>query len=255
MSTPLVLISTDVREAEGHRWHATAQTYLDAVREGAGLLPLPLPNLGGDIDLEGLLRRVDGVVVTGSRSNVHPQSYGVTASPAHEPYDTDRDRMSFELLRDALTGRVPVLAICRGMQELNVALGGTLAAEIQELPGRMDHRAPPSDAQEARYAIRHPVEVRPGGLLHGIVGTTSIDVNSLHRQAIDRLAAGLRVEAIAADGTIEAVSAVDARHFVLGVQWHPEYWFRTDPVSAAIFAAFGDAVRRYVDERRRSLEV
>lgn len=255
MSVPLVLISTDIREADGYRWHATPQTYLDAVREGAGLFPLPLPNFAGDIDLDGLLRRVDGVVLTGSRSNVHPQSYGANASPSHEPYDTDRDRMSFGLLRQALARRLPVLAICRGMQELNVALGGTLATEIQDVPGRMDHRAPTSDAQEARYAIRHPVEVRPGGLLHGIVKTTKIEVNSLHRQAIDRLAPGLTVEATAADGTIEAVSAVDTRHFVLGVQWHPEYWFRTDPVSAAILAAFGDAVRRHIDDKRRSLEV
>lgn len=255
MSAPIVLISTDVRVADGHRWHATPQSYLDAVREGAGVIPLPLPNFGDDIDLDGLLERVDGAVMTGSRSNVHPSNYGVAPSGAHEPYDPDRDRMSFELIRKALAKRLPVLSICRGMQELNVALGGSLATEIQDLPGRMDHRAPASDAQEARYAIRHPVAVRTGGLLSDIVKSPTIDVNSLHRQAIDKLAPGLKVEATAADGTIEAVSAGDAHTFVLGVQWHPEYWFRTDAASAAILAAFGDAVREHIDEKRRSLEV
>ena len=249
MAAPIVLISTDVRVADSYRWHATPQTYLDAVREGAGVIPLELPNLGGTLDLDGLLERVDGVVMTGSRSNVHPAHYGAVPSVSHEPYDEDRDRMSFELVRRALARRIPVLSICRGMQELNVALGGTLATEIQDLPGRMDHRAPPNDAQEARFAIRHPVEVRQGGLLHNIVGADHIAVNSLHRQAIDTLAPGLTVEATAADGTIEAVSAGNGESFALGVQWHPEYWFRTDPTSAKILAAFGDAVRAYVAKR------
>ncbi|MDP1730690.1 MAG: gamma-glutamyl-gamma-aminobutyrate hydrolase family protein [Devosia sp.] len=246
MSLPIALISTDVRVADGYRWHATPQTYLDAVREGAGVIPLCLPNFGNDVDLGGLLDRVDGVVMTGSRSNVHPSHYGATASPLHEPFDEDRDRMSIELVHKSLAKGLPMLCICRGMQELNVALGGTLATEIQDLPGRMDHRAPPDDAQEARFAIRHPVEVRPGGLLHRIVRSGLIDVNSLHRQAIDRLAPGLQVEATAADGTIEAVSIGDPPSFVLGVQWHPEYWFRPDASSAAIFAAFGDAVRGFM---------
>lgn len=249
MMAPVVLISTDVRVADGYRWHATPQTYLDAVREGAGAIPLQLPNLTG-LDLDSLLGRVDGVVMTGSRSNVHPTHYGDAPSPGHEPYDEDRDRMSFELVRQALHRAMPVLSICRGMQELNVALGGTLATEIHELPGRMDHRAPQSDAQEARFAIRHPVAVREGGLLHRIVGADHIEVNSLHRQAIDRLAPGLSVEASAADGTIEAVSAGSGDSFALGVQWHPEYWFRTDTTSASILAAFGAAVRRYAAGRR-----
>ncbi|MHB1109800.1 MAG: gamma-glutamyl-gamma-aminobutyrate hydrolase family protein [Devosia sp.] len=249
MTIPIVLISTDVREADGYRWHATPQTYLDAVREGAGVIPLPLPNFGGGGDLDGLLDRVDGVVMTGSRSNVHPSNYGMAPSPASEPYDPDRDRMSIDLVRKALAEGLPVLSICRGMQELNVALGGTLATEIQDLPGRMDHRAPPSDAQEARFAIRHPVAVRPGGLLHGIVKSARIEVNSLHRQAIDELAPGLRIEATAADGTIEAVSGGNPNAFLLGVQWHPEYWFHTDAASAAILAAFGAAVREYLAKR------
>jgi len=249
MTVPIVLISTDVREADGYRWHATPQTYLDAVREGAGVIPLGLPNIA-DVELDGLLDRVDGVVMTGSRSNVHPSSYGEAPSPAHEPYDPDRDRTSFDLVRKALAKGMPLLSICRGMQELNVALGGTLASEIQDLPGRMDHRAPNSDLQEARFAIRHPIQVRPDGMLHAIVRSDRIDVNSLHRQAIDTLAPGLHVEASAADGTIEAVSGADPDTFVLGVQWHPEYWFRTDATSAALFAAFGKAVRDYMAKGR-----
>jgi putative glutamine amidotransferase len=136
-----------------------------------------------------------------------------------------------------------MLCICRGMQELNVALGGTLISEVQDLAGRHDHRAPVSDDQTVRFAIRQQVNIEPGGMLAGIVGPGPIQVNSLHRQAVGRLAEGLAVEATAPDGTIEAVRVRDAMSFALGVQWHPEYWVRTDPPSAKIFGAFGNAIR------------
>ena len=136
------------------------------------------------------------------------------------------------------------------MQELNVALGGTLIAEVQEEPGRHDHRAPPSEEPDVRFAIRQEVRLVPGGVLAGILGSDTIRVNSLHRQAIGRLADGLAVEATAPDGTIEAVSVRDAPGFTLGVQWHPEYWVRTDLPSQKLFAAFGEAVRSYRAARR-----
>jgi putative glutamine amidotransferase len=250
MAVPVVLVSTDVRIAEGYRWHSTPQTYLDAVREGAKVVPLCLPNSGDDVDIDALLDRVDGVLMTGSRSNVHPSNYGVPATKGHEPYDPHRDRMSINLVRAALAKGTPVLSICRGMQELNVALGGTLSTEIQDMPGRMDHRPPESYVQEERFALRHPVEIRLGSLLHDIVKADRINVNSLHRQAIENLAPGLRIVATAADGTIEAVSSITPKSFLLGVQWHPEYWYRTDAASAAIFSAFGDAVRAYMAKRQ-----
>lgn len=241
--SPLVAVTADVRDADGYRWHAAPETYIRAALTGAGGIPLIVPSLGDALDIDALLARVDGVLVTGSRSNVHPALYGATPDARTEPYDQARDSTSLPLIRAAIARGVPLLAICRGQQELNVALGGTLVSEIQELPGRDDHRSPVSDLQEERFAIRHPVEIVPDGCFARILERDTIAVNSLHRQAIGRLADGLVVEAVAADGTIEAVSVRDAPGFAVGVQWHPEYWVATDAPSARLFRAFGEAMR------------
>ena len=240
--TALVAVPADVRAFENYRWHASPQPYLAAILSAAEAMPVIVPALP-DLDIETLLGRVDGVLVTGSASNVHPERYGAAATGDHEPYDQDRDHLTDRLIRGAVAAGVPMLAVCRGLQEMNVALGGTLASEIQRLPGRMDHRAPVHPEQDGRFAIRHAVAVEPGGCLAAIVGASTIQVNSLHRQAIDRLAGGLAVEALAPDGTVEAVSVRGAQGFALGVQWHPEYWAASDPASAAIFQAFGEAAR------------
>ena len=168
---------------------------------------------------------------------------------ANGPYDPDRDATTLPLIRKALDCGVPLLAICRGIQELNVALEGTLAAELQERPGSLDHRAPPSESQDERFAIRQRVSIKPGSCLAGVFGSGDIQVNSVHRQGIDRLGPRLQVEAVAEDGTIEAVSVRDARAFAVGVQWHPEYWVASDDNSARIFRAFGDAVRAHAVAR------
>lgn len=248
MAQPLVLVSSDLREGDGHRWHSVPETYLRAVIEGAGAAAVALPALAGDT-FGAVLDRVDGVMLTGARSNVHPARYGAAPTAGHEPYDPDRDAADLPLIHAVLQRELPLLCICRGMQELNVALGGTLATEIQEQPGRLDHRAVVSELQAERYGLQHPIEIVPGGLLQRVVGVERIEVNSLHRQAIDRLGDGLVVEARAADGTIEAVSLGGPDRFVLGVQWHPEYWFRTDPPSARIFAGFGEALRQRQSRR------
>lgn len=249
MRQPIVAVSTDVRQFENYTWHAAPKQYIEAAMDGAGVLPLLVPSLGARIDFDWLLASVDGVMVTGSKSNVHPALYGGEATEANGPYDHDRDATTLPLIRKAIEAGVPLLAICRGIQELNVALGGTLAAELQEREGSMDHRAPASDQQDERFAIRHPVSIRPGTCLAGVFGAGEIDVNSVHRQGIDRLGARLQVEAVAEDGTVEAVSVRDARAFAVGVQWHPEYWVRTDDASARIFRAFGDAVRSHAATR------
>jgi putative glutamine amidotransferase len=249
MTAPVVLVSPDVRHFQGYDWHAAPVTYLEATLHRAGAVPLILPALGDRLDLDAALDRVDGVVCTGSRSNVHPSLYGVEATEAMGPFDRERDATTLPLIRRAIARGIPLLCICRGLQELNVALGGSLISEVQEQGGRMDHRAPETDLQEARFAIRHPVMVAAGGCLGRIVGSPEIAVNSLHRQAIDHLAPTLVVEAVADDGVIEAVSVRDARGFVLGVQWHPEYWAATDAPSARIFEAFGDAARAYAAAR------
>ena len=245
---PLILVPADVRPGDGYVWHAAPETYLAALVHGCGAAPLILPALADAPDFDALLGRVDGVLLTGSRSNVHPQRYGGPATQKTEPHDLPRDALTMPLIHATLRRSVPLLAICRGMQELNVALGGTLIAELHEEPGRSDHRAPASDDADVRFAISHEVTIVPGGRLAAILGAETIRVNSLHRQAIGRLAEGLAVEATAPDGTVEAVSVRDAAGFVLGVQWHPEYWVRTDPPSQKLFAAFADAVRRHQEE-------
>jgi putative glutamine amidotransferase len=245
MHQPLVAVSTDVREFANNTWHAAPQQYLEAAVAAAGVFPMLVPCFGDRLDLDALLASVDGVMVTGSRSNVHPSLYGGDASEANGPYDPARDATSLPLIRKAIDYGVPLLAICRGIQELNVALGGTLASEIQEREGILDHRAPVSDDQDERFAIRQPVTIKPGSCLAGVFGAGEIKVNSVHRQAIDRLGARLRVEAVADDGTVEAVSVADSRAFAVGVQWHPEYWVKSDDASARVFRAFGDAVRAH----------
>ncbi len=248
--SPLIAVAADAKSIDGYTWHAAVEAYLTAVVHGFGGIPVILPSLGEAIDFDGLLERVDGVLLPGSRSNVHPSRYGEPAHPRAEPHDPRRDAVTMPLIGATLRHGVPLLAICRGMQELNVALGGTLVAEVQEEAGRSDHRAPVSDDQDIRFAIRQDVHIVPGGLLEKILGPGTIRVNSLHRQAVGRLAEGLAVEATAPDGTIEAVRVRDAAGFALGVQWHPEYWVRTDPPSQKLFAAFGDAVRAHMATRR-----
>ena len=189
------------------------------------------------------------MLLPGSKSNVHPARYGEEPSPASEPYDVRRDAMTFALIKASIARGVPLFAICRGFQELNVALGGTLISEVQELPGRHDHRAPVSDDQTVRFAIRQDVEIVPGTELAKIVGDGVKRVNSLHRQAIGQLGDNLAVEATAPDGTVEAVRVRNARGFAIGVQWHPEYWVESDETSARLFAAFGRAVRARMAER------
>ncbi|HVY19079.1 MAG TPA: gamma-glutamyl-gamma-aminobutyrate hydrolase family protein [Bauldia sp.] len=245
---PLVAVAADVKDIDGYRWHAVADQYLRALVDGAGVLPLILPSLD-NIDFDALLERVDGVLFPGSKSNVHPSAYGEPEDERAKPFDPARDAVSLPLIKDALAKGVPIFAVCRGMQELNVAAGGGLVSEVQELPGRNDHRAPVSDDQTVRFAIRQDVDVKPGGLLARILGTGTHRVNSLHRQAVGRIGENLNVEALAPDGTIEAVSVKNAKAFALGVQWHPEYWVTSDAPSRALFAAFGDAVRQRMAAR------
>ncbi|GAB4543250.1 MAG: gamma-glutamyl-gamma-aminobutyrate hydrolase family protein [Roseibium sp.] len=249
MTQPLVLVTADVKTFEGYNWHAATSTYLQAVLKGSGAIPVILPSLGADLDLDAVLDQVDGVLATGSRSNVNPQLYGDIPTEENGPYDPDRDATTLPLLRRAVERGVPVFAICRGMQELNVAMGGTLHTEIQTMEGRNDHRAPASDRQDERFRIAHPVEVAPDGCLATVLGAEPFEVNSLHRQAVGDLGNGLTVEASAEDGTVEAVSVKDSPGYLLATQWHPEYWVMTDGPSKKLFQAFGDAVRAYREKR------
>ncbi|MCO5731843.1 gamma-glutamyl-gamma-aminobutyrate hydrolase family protein [Rhizobium sp. SSA_523] len=251
MTKPVIAIPADIRHFEKADWHAVQAQYIDAAVKVADVIPLIVPALTEGHDVDAVLDRVDGLLVSGSATNVHPSLYGQEASEADGPFDPARDATVLPLIRKALDRAIPMLAICRGIQELNVALGGTLASEIQERPGIWDHRKPPVESRDEMYAIRQPVHVRDGSCIAQHLGVSGeIQVNSLHRQALSQTAPRLQVEATAADGTIEAVSVIDAKAFAVGVQWHPEYWAQTDTPSRALFEAFGEAVRAYAAGRR-----
>jgi putative glutamine amidotransferase len=223
--------------------HAASDTYVRATDLIVGGVPVLLPANGDQADIAALLGRLDGIVLTGSRSNVCPDHYAGPAHPEGVPEDRLRDAVVLPLIRAAISRGTPLLAICRGMQELNVALGGSLIQRLQDVPGNLDHSTP-SDQPDARIrqGRAHDVRITPGSWLHRVAGATVIGVNSLHNQGIDRLADGLAVDAVAPDGVIEAVHVLAARGFAVGVQWHPEYDFAANPVSASIFRAFADAV-------------
>ncbi|MGF7162026.1 putative glutamine amidotransferase [Rhodoligotrophos appendicifer] len=247
---PLIGLPADTADTKGMVFHSIGDKYVRAVAECADAMPLMIPALAPLIDTDALLDRLDGVVLTGALSNVHPTRYGLEAHTDYEPYDQSRDDTTMPLIGRAIARGMPVFCICRGFQELNVVLGGTLATEIQRQEGRFDHRAPKVEDQDVRYGPRHSIDLTPGGLLARILEAPRITVNSLHRQAIDRLAPPLQIEARAEDGTIEAVSMKEARGFVLGVQWHPEFKASANPDSVKIFKAFGQAARDYAMRRQ-----
>jgi putative glutamine amidotransferase len=241
---PVIGIPACFVQGEGLGHHQVGAKYVDSVIEGAGGLPLLIPAVGPGLDADALLAEVDGLLVTGSPSNVEPRHYGGPAPRPETALDPARDATTLPLIRRALELAVPLLAICRGLQELNVALGGTLHQNVHELPGRVDHRSDKTVPLQERYGPVHPVQLVPGGTMRRLLdGAGTIEVNSLHAQAIDRLADRLAVEAVASDGTIEAVRVVDAPGFALGVQWHPEWRLLENPISRRLFAAFGAACR------------
>ena len=236
---PIIGIPACRRTLKERAVHTVADKYLGAIIEAASCLPVTIPAIGSRADATALLDRLDGLLLTGSPSNVHPSHYGREPLDAEILHDPDRDATTLPLIREAVRRDLPILAICRGVQELNVALGGTLHQRLQALPDRISHR-PPKGAPEGPYAPAHSVRLTPGGLIASLIGCEEIMVHSLHSQGIDTPAPGLRVEAVAPDGQIEAVSLPQAR-FVLGVQWHPEYKVLENPVSLALFTAFGRA--------------
>ncbi|MDX1711960.1 MAG: gamma-glutamyl-gamma-aminobutyrate hydrolase family protein [Rhodovibrionaceae bacterium] len=240
---PLIGVPACVKTIEGHDFHAAGDKYVRAVMTAAEGLPLVLPSFGDLYDLPAVIGRLDGLMLTGSPSNVHPAHYGEPANPKAEPHDEARDATTLPLIREALAQGLPLFAICRGFQELNVALGGTLDPRVHEIEQRMDHRRPDDPDIDVQYGPRHKVALTPGGQLEALAGGPEATVNSLHWQGIRRLADGLVVEAVAEDGTIEGVRVRDAKSFALGVQWHPEYRVLENPFYTALFKAFGDAAR------------
>ena len=248
----LIGVVADLNRKPKHAVHSVGDKYLDAVTAGAGAIAFILPALidrpGGAFtdprDVETVLDNLDGLFLTGATSNVAPAQYGATLGDPDSPADPARDHVSLALIRGAIRRGMPVLGVCRGFQEINVALGGTLHQAVHDVPGLNDHRERDDDPLETQYGPSHPIALAPGGLLHRLAGAPATSVNSLHGQGVDRLAPGLAVEARAPDGLIEAYRG-EAGSFLLAVQWHPEWHFRDNPLSVQLFRAFGDAARAW----------
>lgn len=240
---PVVLVPACNRMLGEHPFHIAGKKYLDAVRLAGGL-PLIVPSAEpGEIDV--LLDMADGVLLTGSPSNVHPSHYGEEVFDPSLPQDTLRDSWTLPLIRRVVDRGIPLLAICRGTQETNVALGGSLHQAVHTIEGHEDHRGAEGAPAAEVYGPAHDVLVSEGGLLEKIVGRPRFEVNSVHGQAVNRLADGLRVEARAPDGVVEAFSVADSAGFALCVQWHPEWLAADNPVSLKLLGAFGEACRQY----------
>lgn len=249
MTRPVVGVIGSARNAgDGPPMQQAAVRYLRAASEAAGALPLMFAGHPDLTDTATLVDTVDGVLLTGGRANVHPSHYGTEAGPAYEPYDRNRDVVAIEVARACVAAGIPVLGICRGMQELNVAFGGSLHPEIRDLPGRMNHRMPRLENGEPHpdpaivFAERHEVSLVTGGAFARLFGTETIRVNSLHGQGVLEPGARVVIEGLAEDGTVEAIRIADAPGFALGVQWHAEHEASSNVVNRTLFGAFGAAM-------------
>lgn len=240
---PVILLPACAKAIDGMPYRAVAHKYVDAARLAGGM-PLVVPFAAPD-ELDSLVGLADGVLLTGSPSNVHPRHFGQDVYDPTEPLDEVRDAWVLALIPRIIAGGIPLLAICRGLQELNVALGGSLHQAVHERPGKRDHRMPKNQPEDVEYGPAHAIDLVADGLLAHVLGRAKIEVNSLHGQAIDRLAPSLRIEATAPDGVIEAVSCPGTPAFVLGVQWHPEWRAQDNPHSMRIIEAFGEACDAY----------
>lgn len=236
-----------------HMYQQTGDKYLQAVARSADCVPLLIPAMADLPSPQNFLGRLDGLLLTGGYSNVERTRYGMDPAPAGEHEDPARDALSFDLIPAALKAGLPLFGICRGFQELNVALGGTLHPRLQEVDGRFDHRENSEDPVDVQYGPAHSVTLAEDGTLHQIIGENEFMVNSVHGQGINRLADGLTVEAEADDTTIEAVSVTEASGFALAVQWHPEWQSWANPQSHRLFQSFGAAARNYQSSNGRDI--
>lgn len=249
MKRPLIGVIGNTRLIENRfTVQMCGETNLRAIAEVAGALPMMFAGCSKITDIAALLDTVDGILLTGGRANVHPRRFGVEPHPKHEPYDERRDDIALALVEACVERGVPIFGICRGLQEMNVAYGGSLHPEIRELPGRGNHRMPRLETGEPHpddavvFGDRHDVRLTPGGAFARILGRDCIRVNSLHGQGILDPGRRIVVEGVADDGTIEAIRIADAPGFALGVQWHAEFDPQRNPINRALFQAFGEAV-------------
>jgi putative glutamine amidotransferase len=242
---PLIGVVSDRRMQGPHPFHMVGEKYLQALADGASAYPVALPSLAEGFDVLDIIDRLDGLFLTGSPSNLEPHHYLGDPSEPGTWHDPERDIAALALIPAVIRAGMPLFAVCRGFQEMNVAFGGTLHQLVHELPEYRVHKENSEDPLEVQYGPSHQVEFTKGGLLERITGQRTVTVNSLHSQGVDSLGDELRVEAVAEDGLIEGFTVKNAPGFTLGVQWHPEWKVLENPVSSAIFQSFGEACRAY----------
>ena len=251
MSTrPVIGVPACSKQIDIHSFHVVGEKYLQAMIDGADALPLVIPVMAEHLDIEEVLGQVDGIFLTGSLSNVQPHHYDGEPSEPGTLHDPDRDAATLPLTERVLKAGVPLLAVCRGFQEVVVALGGSLHQKVHDVPGYHTHKENHEDHIDVQYGPSHAVDLIEGGVLHKLAGDTRVMVNSLHSQGVARLPKGVTVEAIADDGLIEAFTVDDVPGFAMGVQWHPEWQVTKNDFSMAIFKAFGNACRDYAGQRQ-----
>jgi putative glutamine amidotransferase len=249
LRAPLIGLPSDRKMVGAHPFQCVGEKYISAAVVAAEALPVLLPSLQPALDWAQMLDRLDGLILTGAPSNIEPHHYSGEVSYEGNLHDAARDANTLGLVRLAIAHQVPVLALCRGLQEVNVALGGSLHQKVHEQPGFDDHRENKDDPLDRQYAPSHPVHLAAGGMLRQLAGCDSVMVNSLHGQGIRALAPGLVVEATAPDGLIEAVRLDRGDTFLLAVQWHPEWKVAENPFYLAIFHAFAAACRQRMNQR------
>lgn len=253
MARPIVgIIGNSFLINDQYPAHAGGTMNSEAVAEVAGAMPLLIPADPRFLSVEELLETCAGFLLTGGRPNVHPEEYGEEATAAHGEFDRARDAITLPLVRACVARGQPVLGICRGFQEVNVAMGGTLYPEIRDLPGRMNHRMPPDGSLEEKFELRHKVRFESGGVFHRLFGAEEVMTNTLHGQGVKQPGPRVVIDGWAPDGTPEALYVADALGFTLSVQWHPEWNAASDPVSRPLFEAFGRAVAEWAEAPRQA---
>ncbi len=253
MSRPIIgIIANPTLVGDDYPTFASGDMNVNAIGHVAECMPVLIPADARLVNAEDLLDRFDGFLFTGGRPNVHPEEYGEQATEAHGEFDRCRDQLTLPLIRACVTRGQPIFGICRGFQEVTVAMGGTLYPEIRDLEGRMNHRMPPDGTLDEKFALRHKVKFETGGVYERLLGDGVVMTNSLHGQGIKDAGPNVVIDGYAPDGTPEAIYVRDAAGFTLAVQWHPEYNAQNDPVSRPLFTAFGDAARAWQQGHQNS---
>jgi len=245
MSKPIIGISTCVEQQGLHQYHQTGEKYITALRNTIDCVPVLIPSIGQELDIKALLNSLDGILFTGSYSNIEPHQYNGGESDGNTKHDPKRDATTLGLIPVAVDSGMPVFAICRGCQEMNVAYGGTLHQKVHEIDGLNDHREDDTLDLDGQYGFAHTIQISEGGILDSLSENKSPEVNSVHWQGVNELGNNLSIEATSPDGLIEAFRVTDSRAFSLAVQWHPEYKVTEIPFYKKLFQAFGNAVESY----------